>query len=109
MFMKKMFFAAVACLALFSCNDKQMDAPKPDAIEVTPRTATFGAKGGVADVIVTANAEWTLTADVSADWVTPSITEGADGEVVTFTVDSNTETDRQAVFTFKSGDRKSVV
>lgn len=103
MFMKKMFFAAVACLALFSCNDKQMDAPKPDAIEVTPRTATFGAKGGVADVIVTANAEWTLTADVSADWVTPSITEGADGEVVTFTVDSNTETDRQAVFTFKSG------
>ena len=101
--MKKMFFAVAACLALFSCNDKQTDTQKPDSIEVTPRIATFGAKGGVADVIVTSNADWTLTADAPAAWVTPSKTEGKDGEVVTFTVDPNTTADLQAVFTFTSG------
>lgn len=102
--MKKMFFAAVVCLTLFSCNDKQtVETPKPDAIEVTPRTATFGMRGGIADVIVTSNADWTLTADAQATWVTPSVTEGKDGDVVSFTVDPNTTTDLQAVFTFKSG------
>lgn len=101
--MKKMFFAVAALLMLFSCNDKQMDTLKPDAIEVTPRTATFGAKGGIADVIVTSNADWILTEDISYDWVTPTITEGADGAIVSFTIAPNTEIDHQAIFTFKSG------
>ena len=102
--MKKILFAAAAVLALFSCNNKdQMEAPKPDAIEVTPRSATFGEQGGTADVIVTSNADWTLEAEQAYTWVTTSKAEGQDGDIVTFTVDPNVVEDLQANFTFKSG------
>ena len=101
--MKKIFLAAAACLALFSCNNKTMETPKPDAIEVTPGSYTFGAEGGVADVIVTSNGDWTLEGKEAYNWVTPSVTSGKDGDVVTFTVVSNLEQDRTADFTFKSG------
>lgn len=102
--MKKILFAAAAVLALFSCNNKpQMDAPKPDAIEVTPRSATFGEQGGTADVIVTSNADWTLEAEQAYTWVTTSKAEGQDGDIVTFTVEPNQVEDLQANFTFKSG------
>ena len=101
--MKKIFLAAAACLALFSCNNKTMETPKPDAIEVTPGSYTFGAEGGVADVIVTSNGDWTLEGKEAYTWVTPSVTSGKDGDVVSFTVVSNLEQDRTADFTFKSG------
>lgn len=102
--MKKILFAAAAVLALFSCNNKQqMEAPKPDAIEVTPRSATFGELGGTADVIVTSNADWTLEAEQAYTWVTTSKAEGQDGDIVTFTVEPNLVEDLQANFTFKSG------
>lgn len=102
--MKKILFAAAAVLALFSCNNKQqMEAPKPDAIEVTPRSATFGEQGGTADVIVTSNADWTLEAEQAYTWVTTSKAEGQDGDIVTFTVEPNLVEDLQANFTFKSG------
>lgn len=101
--MKKIFIAAAACLALFSCSKPQMDTPKPDAIEVTPGSATFGEMGGSADVIVTSNGDWTLTADAEYSWVRASVAEGKDGDVVTFTVEPNVEADRTADFTFKSG------
>lgn len=101
--MKKIFLAAATCLALFSCNNKTMETPKPDAIEVTPGSYTFGAEGGVADVIVTSNGDWTLEGKEAYNWVTPSVTSGKDGDVVTFTVVSNLEQDRTADFTFKSG------
>lgn len=102
--MKKILFAAAAVFALFSCNNKQqMEAPKPDAIEVTPRSATFGEQGGTADVIVTSNADWTLEAEQAYTWVTTSKAEGQDGDIVTFTVDPNLVEDLQANFTFKSG------
>lgn len=102
--MKKILFAAAAVFALFSCNNKpQMDAPKPDAIEVTPRSATFGEQGGTADVIVTSNADWTLEAEQAYTWVTTSKAEGQDGDIVTFTVEPNLVEDLQANFTFKSG------
>lgn len=80
-----------------------MEAPKPDAIEVTPRSATFGEQGGTADVIVTSNADWTLEAEQAYTWVTTSKAEGQDGDIVTFTVEPNQVEDLQANFTFKSG------
>lgn len=101
--MKKILFAAAAVFALFSCNEQQMEAPKPDAIEVTPRSATFGEQGGTADVIVTSNADWTLEAEQAYTWVTTSKAEGQDGDIVTFTVEPNLVEDLQANFTFKSG------
>ena len=102
--MKKILFAAAAVFALFSCNNKpQMDAPKPDAIEVTPGSATFNENGGTADVIVTSNGDWTLEGAEAYTWVTTSKSEGKDGDIVTFTVEANLAEDRTADFTFKSG------
>lgn len=102
--MKKIFFIAAACLALFSCNDKPTQVVVPDAIEVTPRTVTFGAEGGAADVIITSTGEWTLSSTTDYDWVSPSELTGEDGDIITFTVDPNTDADKNASFTFVSGE-----
>ena len=71
--MKKIFFVAAACLALFGCKEPEMImVPLQDAIEVTPRSVTFEAEGGTADVIVSSTGEWTLTAAAEYDWVEAS-------------------------------------
>lgn len=102
--MKKLLFCAAALLAFCACEEKQPEAPAPvpDSISVTPATATVPSKGGDVQVMVTSTGEWTLTGGF--DWVTPSATEGKDGDVVTFTVAPNeTEADKTAKFTFKTG------
>lgn len=103
--MKKIFFAAAACLALFGCKEPApVEVVIPDAIEVTPRSVTFDAEGGTADVIVSSTGEWTLTASAEYDWVEASKVQGADGDIITFTVQSNLEADRKADFTFATGE-----
>lgn len=103
--MKKIFFAAAACLALFGCKEPEMImVPLQDAIEVTPRSVTFAAEGGTADVIVSSTGEWTLTAAAEYDWVEASKAQGADGDVITFTVQPNLEVDKKADFTFATGE-----
>ena len=102
--MKKILFAAAAVFALFSCNTALVEAPKPDVVELTPRSLTFGELGGSADVSVVSNAAWTLEAAESYTWVTTSRAEGQDGDVVTFTVEPNNTEDVVATFTFKSGE-----
>ena len=78
--------------------------PLQDAIEVTPRSVTFAAEGGTADVIVSSTGEWTLTAAAEYDWVEASKAQGADGDVITFTVQPNLEVDKKADFTFATGE-----
>ena len=101
--MKKILFAAAAVFALFSCNTSLIEAPKPDVIEVTPRSLTFGEEGGSASVAVTSNADWTLEAAESYSWVSTSKSAGQDGDIITFTVEPNNTADAIASFTFKSG------
>ena len=103
--MKKIFFAAAACLALFGCKEPApVEVVIPDAIEVTPRSVTFGEEGGNADVIVSSTGEWTLTAAAEYDWVDASKAQGADGDIITFTVLPNTDSDKKADFTFATGE-----
>ena len=78
--------------------------PLQDAIEVTPRSVTFDAEGGTADVIVSSTGEWTLTAAAEYDWVEASKAQGVDGDVITFTVQPNLEVDKKADFTFATGE-----
>ena len=103
--MKKILFAAAACLALFSCEEAPIDKPdeKQDSIEITPETKTFDEFGGSVDVLVTSSDAWTLTAAEEYDWVSASVTEGADGELVKFTVVENYDVDKTADFTFVCG------
>lgn len=103
--MKKIFFAAAACLALFGCKEPApVEVPIPDAIEVTPRSVTFDAEGGTADVIVSSTGEWTLTAAADYDWVEASKVQGADGDIITFAVQPNLDADKKADFTFATGE-----
>ena len=103
--MKKIFFIAAACLAFFGCKETpQVEIEIPDAIEVTPRSVTFDAEGGTADVIVSSTGEWTLTAAAEYDWVDASKVQGVDGDIITFTVASNLEADKKADFTFATGE-----
>lgn len=78
--------------------------PLQDAIEVTPRSVTFDAEGGTADVIVSSTGEWTLTAAAEYDWVEASKEKGVDGDILTFTVQPNLEADKKADFTFATGE-----
>ncbi|MCM1177566.1 MAG: hypothetical protein NC308_00245 [Clostridium sp.] len=93
--MKKIFLAAAACLALFSC-DKPGTEPtvKKDTIAVTPQNRIIKAEGGTAQVIVSSSSEWTLEGKADYNWVTPSVKEGVDGDFVTFTVEPNTGDDK---------------
>ena len=103
--MKKILMMAVALCALCACDnsdDPQID-PIPDAVSVAPSSTTVSSKGGEIPVIVTSSGEWTLVG--SCDWATPSITEGEDGDIVKFTVETNkSDEDRSALFTFTRGE-----
>lgn len=73
-----------------------------DAIEIAPESETLGMDGGSVEVIVISSGHWTLEGGES--WATPSITEGEDGDIVKFTVETNKSTeDRSALFTFTRG------
>lgn len=80
---------------------------KPDAIEITPESRTFGEEGGSVDVIVTSTGEWTLSAAENYDWVEVSATEGVDGDIVKFTVAENFDADKKGDFEFVCGEAKA--
>lgn len=109
--MKKILMAAFAALAIFGCNkENNGDQPIADAISVAPKESRVTADGGIVKVIVTSTGEWTLKgkADYSS-WVTPSAVKGVDGDVVSFTVKTNPETENKlSEWEFTCGTAKDV-
>lgn len=94
---------------VFTLLQKKAD-PVVRVIELSPAELSFEADGGNADVMVTSlvndeSAAWTLTPSEEYEWVTPSATEGSDGDVVTFSVQKNNGKDPlTAKFVFANGD-----
>lgn len=105
--MKKILLFAAAMFTLASCQDEKQQGggtADSDSIELSSEEKTFEADGGKAQVMVTSNGDWTLESKETYDWVTPNLTEGIDGDVVTFRVDPNPgETQLVAEYTFVSG------
>lgn len=67
----------------------------------------FEAEGGNVSVLVTSSETWTL--EGTSEFVTPSVTEGQDGEEVVFAVAANETTEeRTAEYTFKMGELQEV-
>lgn len=106
--MKKLIMAVATALALWGCQEPKdviVAPPTSDKISVTPKTGDVAAEGGVAKVLVSSSAEWTMTskADYSS-WVVASKESGVDGDIVEFNVSENT-TDKKLVaeYTFKCG------
>lgn len=65
---------------------------------------TGEAIGDVASVTVTSSGKWTLIG--KTEWCHPSVKEGTNGDVVTFTADANSEKEsRSTIFSFVCGDR----
>lgn len=107
--MKKILFFAAALFALAGCQEEEKgttggDTPA-DSIELSSSEKTFESEGGKVQVMVTSNGDWTLTSKETYSWVTPNLTEGIDGDVVTFNVKENTSTSDVLVadYTFVSG------
>lgn len=98
--------AASALLFCGACDDSDNEVTPQsveDAILINPQKTTVGSKGGEIPVMVTSTGEWTLTGEAN-DYVTPSATEGVDGDVVTFVVEANDqEVDQLFSYTFTCG------
>ena len=95
-----------AVFALGSCSD---DDGSPVAnngadaeISLSADTVQVAKEGGDIAVTVTSSSDWRLAG--TCEWAHPSVTEGANGAEVTFTVDPNgTEDIRTATFKFFTG------
>lgn len=103
-------FAASALLFCGACNNSDKDVtPQPveDAISINPQKTTVGSKGGEVPVLVTSSGVWTLKGETN-EYVTPSASEGKDGDVVTFTVKANEkEVDQIFSYTFTCGTKSA--
>ena len=108
--MKRSFWAmAAACLAIVGCV-KEAPTPEPkDEISLSAESKDIPQEGGSASIIVTSSGEWKLEAkaDYSA-WITPSMTEGEDGDIVIFAVEANQTTEKlTSEWTFTCGTAKA--
>ena len=103
-------FAASALLFCGACSNSDKEVtPQPveDAISINPQKTTVGSKGGEVPVLVTSSGAWTLKGEAN-EYVTPSATEGKDGDVVTFTVKANEkEVDQIFSYTFTCGTKSA--
>lgn len=101
--MKKVLFFAVACLALFACEEK-VTIESVDSVELSTENRTIGNSGGSFSVMVTSSSDWTLAPKEENTWSHPNMTSGVDGDIVKFTIDPNTgNEDLNAVYVFEVG------
>lgn len=107
---KLFILAASALLFCGACDDSDNEVtPRPveDAILINPQKSAVGSKGGEVPVMVTSTGVWTLAGEENA-YVTPSVTEGKDGDVVIFTVAANDEeVDKIFNYTFLCGTKST--
>lgn len=106
-FLKKLMIALSAVLALWSCSDDDESTNGGNAtISLSSDMIQVDKNGGNATVTVTSSGDWRLSG--VCDWAHPSITSGKNGEVVTFTIDTN-KLNEKRVATFKFFTGSSVV
>lgn len=109
--MKKTFLMMAGLLVLATaCEQKPIEPDDPgqkpakDEIAITPESAEVENTGDNVEVLVASSGDWTLSSEVTYEWVTPSAVEGKDGDKVVFEVKPNeTLEDRNATFTFTCG------
>lgn len=82
--MKKILLVTF-CVALALCGCSESESMNDDVIakiSVSTDELPFGPDGGRKEVSVTSSGEWRLSG--GADWVTPSLVGGKNGETITF-------------------------
>lgn len=101
---------AAAALAFSGCkeNNIKIDDSQKGEISVAPDKKTFSPEGGSQPVVVTSSGEWTLETPKDCEWITPDLTQGKDGDMVTFKVNPNNSGEElTAVFTFRTGNAEA--
>lgn len=108
--MKRFFYLATAFLTLAACAkpDGNPDRkPAEDSIELSDKEKVLESCGGNVPVMVTSSGTWTLTPAEDYDWVSADPQSGADGDIVTFRVEPNNDSEqKEASFTFAVNDVK---
>lgn len=107
--MKRTLLVAAAFLTLFTaCEKPGTTIVVEDAVSITPETSGLVvAKGDDVTVKVTSSSTWALDTEdgVECQWAKPDKKSGENGDVVTFTVDENTDETkvREIVYIFTCG------
>ena len=96
-----------------SASDIPYSDPVFANVVVSEEVVTFaGSPKSPSEIVIKSDHSWTLTKDMSSDWFTIDVTEGAAGEDVTVTItcDQSTSVDlRKGYFTISSADtRKNI-
>lgn len=97
----------------FTCGDQPatltvIQEAGNNNIVVTPAVITMPAEVDSQSVVVTSSSPWTMSG--SAEWCTPSITSGQDGDAVTFEVAHNTSgQERSVIYTFICGGQSATL
>lgn len=108
--MKKILYGLMS-LCLVACDpaaENTGDVSGNNEISLSAEALSFlntgDAIGDIASVTVTSSGSWTLIG--KTEWCHPSVKEGTNGDVVTFTADANSEKEsRSTTFSFVCGDR----
>lgn len=105
-YLMKRILLAIICIPviLFSgCNPEGNDPEKKDYVSLSSTQEVIGCRPQTLKVTVSSSQDWKL-GQSDCDWAVPSVTGGADGDVVEFDVEKNTTGEtRNAEFTFISG------
>ena len=86
--MKKILLMFMAVSLFGSCSDDKTDTDiNAASITLSESVIEAGADGATVDVKVTSSGDWRVAGN--CDWARPSVTSGANGESISFTVDAN--------------------
>ena len=96
---KKLFFAAAAALAVFSCQNKQ----GAEGVTVSPDNITFAKEGQTVEVTITTADAWKLSVPEDLTWIEVSDTKGTGTTKISLKAAANDSWDRSGSISVKAG------
>lgn len=108
--MKRFHFFGILFLAILTvgCDLQEKDIDVKEVMTLDVSEAELNHTSQVLEVTASGSGHWYL--EESCDWITPSVTEGAESSKVEFNVSKNSnETERSAIVIFRCGETTALL